>query len=113
MKNKKKQANGKNEDAAKLDLREFLFAKEKNPFGTLDPEQFSTFLGEAGIVNLQEMAVKAGISASGGIPTLRNNLKLAFEKYTAPSSPIYASALKGVGLAERNKKIQDILDGKA
>jgi hypothetical protein len=83
---KKTTANGKDSDKARVDLREVFETWEPNPFKTKDPEAFKQFLGEAGIVDLQQMAVEAGVSASGGIPTLRENLQKAFSRYIAPRS---------------------------
>lgn len=104
--------NGKDQDSEKLDLRDALFDAEPNPFRTKSQEEFDQFMAEAGIVDLQQMAVKAGISASGGLQTLRENLKKAFARYISPKQPIYASSVSGEkARKDLENKINRIMSG--
>lgn len=87
---KVKVANGKNEDAQKVNLRELLGLKERNPFGVSDKKKFEEMISSLPMVDLQQMAVKAGISVSGNITTIRDNLRKEFANYTARNAPLYA-----------------------
>lgn len=88
-KREKKVVNGKNDNAQKVDLRDLLEVREKNPFGTRNKAEFESKIIELPIIDLQKMAVNAGISASGTAPTIRESLRKEFTRYVARNQPIY------------------------
>ena len=93
-KGKKKVSTGKADEAVKVDFRDLLDMREKNPYGTSDAKEFENKIADWSIVDLQELAVKAGISCGGGVTVLRENLKKEFNRYLIRNKPLSADVFK-------------------
>ena len=93
-KGKKKVSTGKADDAVKVDFRDILDMREKNPFGTSNAKDFESKIADWSIVDLQELAVKAGISCGGGVTILRENLKKEFDRFLVRNKPLSADVFK-------------------
>ncbi len=104
---KKKITNGKAGEV-KTDIRELLRDFEPNPFGKQSEDNFKEWMAEAGYVDLQEMCIKAGVSPSGDIRTLRENLLRAFQIRNAPLGKLTLPEKPSVQ-KERQNKILSLL----
>jgi hypothetical protein len=97
-------------DAKTETLYQLLHEPRANPFGTRDVNKFEAMLTEAGLVDLQRMAIQCGISASGTRPTLQENLRTAFARIIGSYKGEYTpqpSNNEALG-----KKIDAIINGK-
>ena len=104
---KKKVSTGKFDDAQKVNLRDLLEVREKNPFGTTNEAEFSISLDEMFLDDLRQLAAKAGVSNSGSAQTLKANLKQEFKRFATKTAPINFSSLKDV---TTNKSLAEKVD---
>lgn len=102
-------ADGKDANNEKVNLYDLLVADVPNPFGTSNKEKFEEFINTAAVVDLQQMAIKAGISGSGTRPTLQENLRRAFARFILPKSSQVIKNLERVDGASVGKRIDEII----
>ena len=103
----KKIANGKGGEV-KQDIRELLRDLDPNPFGKQTEENLKEWMNEAGYVDLQEMCIKVGASASGNISSLKENILQAYRLRNAPLARIKMPESVAVQ-RQKQKKMLDIL----
>ena len=86
-----KQVNGKEDPIQKAkDLEELVGIKQVNPFGTSIAEVFEENISTMSMVELQELAVKAGVFPAGTRTALKSKLSKAFSEYNRSSMVIPA-----------------------
>lgn len=103
-----KQVNGKEEAIQKAkDLEELVGIKQVNPFGTSIGEVFEENISKMSMVELQELAVKAGVFPSGTRTALKSKLSKAFSEYNRSSMVIPAP--REIQIDKNNKKTQEAL----
>jgi hypothetical protein len=81
------ETNGKGTEE-KMDLRDVLGIREKNPFVAKNEKDLKELLSEMWLVDLQKMAIKCGVSASGTVPSLRKKIMKAFSDFSSRNKMI-------------------------
>jgi hypothetical protein len=72
------------------ELEELVGIKEVNPFGTSIAQVFEENIQTMSMVELQELAVKAGVFPTGNRTVLKSKLSRAFSEYNRSSMVIPA-----------------------
>ena len=81
-----KQVNGKEDSIQRAkELEELVGIKQVNPFGTSIASVFEENVNNMSMVELQELAVKAGVFPGGNRTALKLKLNKAFSEYNRSS----------------------------
>ena len=76
------QANGKLKEATdKPMVKNLIGFKRKNAFGAKTHDELTAKMSEMGLVDLQRLAIQAGISARGTAKSLNQKISKAFDDY--------------------------------
>jgi hypothetical protein len=103
-----KQVNGKEEAIKRAKhLEDLIGIKQINPFGTSIAEVFEENISKMSMVELQELAVRAGVFPSGTRTALKSKLSKAFSEYNRSSMVIPSP--REIQVDRNNKKTQEAL----
>lgn len=93
MKAKDSQANGKVDKEFKkvANLQEILGVRQKNPFGVSTAEDLDSKMSDMMLVDLQRLAISAGIPGGGDRGILKRKIRTEFDKFMRGSYGVSVS----------------------
>lgn len=103
------QAHGMDERIKKAkELEDLIGLSEINPYGTSIASEFEARLNEMALVDMQEMAVRAGVFPNGNKTSLKSKLLKGFNEYNRGS--VLMNAPQPIKLKNKNSKdVEDAL----
>jgi len=104
------EANGKlterNSKAQKI--QDAIGIQAKNPFGVKTIEALEEKLSNSSLIDLRRLAINAGESASGTVPTLKKKIKGAFKKFQSNCGGYKVRDVEQCFSEEQKRKVMDI-----